>query len=257
MYKLISLDLDGTLLNEVSHVSERSLKAIHQCHELGIDTVIATGRPPRFTFDYLPEELIKEYCVCYNGAQIYYNKMLIHEICMKDQTVKSIIHSIGNMSGEIKVALESENIIYSNFDVSKYWENIEYRLLHELDNDHRICKLLIINHVDLDLESLRKTYGELCYIIETDKGNLIEIMDKQVSKYEAVRWIANRENIDVNEVVAFGDDLNDKEILMGVGLGVAMGNGHEIIKSVADEVTLTNSEDGVAVCLERLIEGCS
>lgn len=252
MYKLISLDLDGTLFNDASKVSERNLKAIHGCHELGIETVVATGRPPRFTFDCIPEELSKDYCVCYNGAHIYYNKELILEKCMKDETVRGIIELVLSMNNDIKMALESENVIYSNFDVSKYWAKIQYKSLDELASYDHICKLLIINNEAIEYDELLSAFEKDCYIIQTDKGNLIEIMDKRVSKYEAIKWIAEKEGIDIHEVIAFGDDFNDKEILMGVGLGVAMENGHDVIKKVADQVTLSNEEDGVAICLERL-----
>lgn len=252
MYKLISLDLDGTLFNDASKVSERNLKAIHACHELGIETVVATGRPPRFTFSCIPDELSKDYCVCYNGAHIYYNKELILEKCMKDKVVRDIIGTILEMDSSIKIALESENVIYSNFDVSKYWANIQYKTLDELADYDHICKLLVINCDTLDYDALVNKFKRDCYIIQTDNGNLIEIMDKGVSKYEAIRWIASRESIDISDVVAFGDDFNDKEIIMGVGLGVAMENGHKDIKEVADQVTLTNEQDGVAICLENL-----
>ena len=101
---------------------------------------------------------------------------------------------------------------------------------------------------------LNESFRESCYVIQTDQARLIEIMDKSVSKLEAIKWIAHREHILVDEVIAFGDDLNDFEIIEGVGMGVAMGNGHHEIKDVANEITLTNNCDGVAVFLEKIIE---
>ena len=74
MYKLISLDLDGTLFNSKGKISNRAMKSIQTCRNLNIESVIATGRPPRYTFSFLPEILTMEYCICYNGARIYKNK---------------------------------------------------------------------------------------------------------------------------------------------------------------------------------------
>jgi hypothetical protein len=254
MYKLVSLDLDGTLFNGDDQVSERNLNVIHACHIKGIETVVATGRPPRFTFGYIPEVLNENYCVCYNGAHIYYNTELIYEKNINNTVVKNIIQMVLNMDPTMKIALEAKNVNYCNFDMSKYWPNVDFKDLNELADYDHICKLLIVNCDSLDFDALHKQFNSSCYVIQTDQARLIEIMDRSVSKLEAIKWIANREDILVDEVIAFGDDLNDYEIINGVGMGVAMENGHHEIKGVANEVTLSNDCDGVAVFLEKIIE---
>lgn len=254
MYKLVSLDLDGTLFNSHSKISTRNAHALALCHEHHIETVIATGRPPRFTFGHIPEVLEEYYLVCYNGAHVYYNRELILEKAIKNQTVRDIISYVHERDGSIRVALESKDIIYCNFEMSKVWPNIAYKPLDELHDYDHICKLLLINHEAVDFDDLKKKFGQDCYIISTDQGRLIEIMDKRVSKFNAIKWIAARENIAIESVIAFGDDHNDLEILSGVGLGVAMANGVDCLKTIASEVTLTNDQDGVAIVLERIIK---
>ena len=83
------------------------------------------------------------------------------------------------------------------------------------------------------------------------EGGLVEVSAPGVSKRSALEWIAEDIGVDASEVVAFGDMPNDVEMLRWAGLGVAMGNAEDGVKSVADEVTADNNSDGVAQVLER------
>ncbi|MCH4888229.1 HAD family hydrolase [Acidaminobacter sp. JC074] len=256
MYKLISLDLDGTLFNDQDQVSKRNMTAIKSCHQNNIETVVATGRPPRFTFGRVPEDLLGGYCICYNGAMIFYNQSIIHEINMDDKLVKEIIQMVETMDVSIKVSIESNDKIYCNFNLRDLWPKIDYEPIENIDYK-KVCKILIMNQESLDYDKLQKQFGHLCNMIQTDHGRLIEIMPMGVSKYDAIKWVADKEAICIKEIIAFGDDLNDLEILKGVGLGVAMENGHTKLKEVADHITLSNVEDGVAACLEDIIRKLS
>lgn len=253
MYKLVALDLDGTLFNSQSQVSERNITAIKNCHKHKIDTVVATGRPPRFTFGHIPSLLASDYTVCYNGAQIYHNSQLILERCMNHGLIVKIIDFVLSHK-DIKMALESRDVIYSNFDMKRVWPNIESCDIDDLADYDHICKVIILNKPGFDDQAFIEDFKKECNVILTDGGKLIEIVDKNVSKLTAIKWIAEREGIDINEVVAFGDDLNDMEIIQHVGLGVAMLNGHDQIKAASNYVTDTNDKDGVALVLEKIIE---
>ncbi len=256
MYKLVALDLDGTLFNDKDNVSRRNMDAIELCHRNGIETVVATGRPPRFTFKKIPQKLLKEYCICYNGAQIFFDGNLIYEKRIDSKTLMQMIETLLDMDSNVQIVLESDNKVYSNFELSSQWGNMSYESIESVDYS-RVCKILIINHKKIDYKRLFDLYGDQCNMIQTYNSELIEIMPKGVSKYEAIKWVADRENIATKEIIAFGDDLNDFEILDGVGFGVAMANGHQELKSIADHVTLSNLEDGVAVCLEEIIRNLS
>jgi len=252
MYKLIALDLDGTLLNNHSKVSERNLEAVLSCHRNDIQVVVATGRPPRFTFGYIPELLTKDYCVCYNGAQIFRFGKLVYEQAIDTRIINEILSETKSSEN---IVLEAKKSVYSNFPKTTLWEDVKHKSINDLHDDDVIYKLLVVDPSKDLYEKLNKKYSTHCYVIETDGGNLIEVMDKSVSKLNAIMWIAEAENIDSKCVMAFGDDLNDLEILVGVGMGVAMGNGHKQLKEIANIVTLKNDEDGVAVVLEKMIEG--
>ncbi len=256
MYRLVALDLDGTLFNDKDKVSNRNMQAIEMCHENGIETVVATGRPPRFTFEKIPQKLLKEYCICYNGAKIFFDGNLIYEKRIDSVVVMKVIETLLEMDELVQIVLESDNKIYCNFDPDNHWGDISYESFESLECS-RVYKILVMNQDKIDYKQLYNLYGDQCNMIRTYKGELIEIMPKDVSKYQAIKWVANRENISTKEIIAFGDDLNDFEILDGVGLGVAMGNGHQELKNIADQVTLSNLEDGVAVCLEKIIRNLS
>jgi len=252
MYKLIALDLDGTLLNNHSKVSQRNLEAVLSCHRNDIQVVVATGRPPRFTFGYIPDLLTKDYCVCYNGAQIFRFGKLVYEQAIDTRIINEILSETKSSEN---IVLEAKKSVYSNFPKTTLWEDVKHKPINGLHDDDIIYKLLVVDPSKNLYELLNEKYSAHCYIIETDGGNLIEIMDKSVSKLNAIMWVAKEENIDSKCVMAFGDDLNDLEIIDGVGMGVAMGNGHKQLKEIANIVTLKNDEDGVAVVLEKMIEG--
>ncbi|MBI9011847.1 MAG: HAD family phosphatase [Clostridiales bacterium] len=250
MYKLISLDLDGTLLDNESKISERNLEAVLSCYKNDVQVVVATGRSPRFTFGFIPELLTGNYCVCYNGAQIFRFGKLVYEQAMDTKTLNAIL---AETEVHEHVVLEGRKSVYSNFPMTTFLEDVKYAPITGLHGDD-VYKLLVINPSKNLYDRLNKKYSTHCYIIETGGGNLIEIMDKSVSKLNAIMWVAKEEHIDSRYVMAFGDDLNDLEIINGVGMGVAMGNGHIQLKAIADIVTLSNEDDGVAVVLEKMIE---
>lgn len=249
MYKLISLDLDGTLFNSKQQISERNFKTVEACHNLGVETVIATGRPPRFTFPCLPEFLTKSYVICYNGAKIFKDKELVFEVNIQSEVIQMIIDYIND---SFKLAFEYNDMIYSNFTLSDEWGVIRNKSLDSLNVYDKVCKVLILNDEAFPYEEFYRKFSKYCNIFQTDNGNLIEIVDKSISKFHAIEFIAREIGISVEEVVAFGDDFNDIEILNRVGYGVAMANAHEDIIKQSHHCTLSNNEDGVAVVLEEL-----
>lgn len=251
MYKLVSLDLDGTLLNSHSKVSSKNLEAVAKCIKNDIEVVIATGRPPRFTFGLIPSQLIKNYCVCYNGALIYCCGKRVYEQTICPTIYNDLLLEFGN--GE-KIIIESDHRVFCNFKIQDPWEEMVYEAFDQLTDETPVYKILIINPIKGLYDRLKERYGKKLYYVETDYGNYIELMDKSVSKLNAIKWIAEIEKVKLEEIIAFGDDLNDLEIISGVGRGVAMSNGHHLVKAFADFVTKSNDEDGVAVVLEKLIE---
>ncbi len=254
MYKLISLDLDGTLFNSKGKISKRNMDVINKCHSKGIITVIATGRPPRHTFNYLPEVLASEYIICYNGGRIYRNYKLIKEVCFESNIAKSIYNFFITKANNPCISVEIDDHIYSNFDLSTVFPGIDFGILdyNKLDFS-KVCKILVMNGDDIPYDEFYEKFSSKSNIIKTYNNKLIEIMDISVSKYNAIKYVASELCISTNEVVAFGDDSNDIEILKNVGLGVAMKNANIHVKEAASSETDSNDNDGVATFLEVLI----
>lgn len=250
MYKLVSLDLDGTLLNSNSELSVKNKNALDKCFDNELEIVIATGRPPRFTFDFIPKAYTDNYCVCYNGAVIYHENKIIFEKLIQAKLVEALIVSFSKE----KLIIESRQGVYSNFSIEHPWESLAYKDINQVDDQTSVYKILIINPSDAVLTTIDNLYKDDLYMVTTDNGNYIELMHKEVSKLNAVQFISEREGFSLEEVVAFGDDLNDMEIINGVGYGVCMENGHDDLKQVADHVTVTNDLDGVSYVLTKIIE---
>jgi Cof subfamily protein (haloacid dehalogenase superfamily) len=251
-YKLVSLDLDGTLFNDESTVSDYNIDVIKKCHVKGLHTVVATGRPPRFTFKMIPELLSSDYVICYNGGMIFKNKRLVYTRCIEPSIVDAIIKFLSAYNA--RIAIECKDEIFSNFDLSHFWSGLEFSDLNSLVDFQHTSKILIQNDLEIPFSELYERFKTSCNIIQTDSGRLIEIMEKDVHKLSAVKWVADELKINLEEVIAFGDDLNDCEIIQGVGLGVAMENGHPKLKALAKQIAPTNINDGVGRILLDVIE---
>src|ERR1035437_3289056 len=109
MFDVIVLDLDGTLLRNDKTVSDKTLKALRRCEELGKQIVIATARPPRLGAIKLSEELQKEFMIFYNGAEIYHNKEKIYSKCIPFDSLKSIKDILLKNHNECRVSFEIDN----------------------------------------------------------------------------------------------------------------------------------------------------
>ena len=105
-----------------------------------------------------------------------------------------------------------------------------------------------------DISEVYEFLPDDCRIIITDNGALGQILNKDVSKAGGVKALAEVLGIGLDEVISFGDDYNDIEMIRECGIGVAMGNAPQDIKDAADIITASNDEDGVAIILEKLLE---
>jgi len=271
MYKLVVSDMDGTLLNRKGMVSERNKRALKEILKKGVHVAIATGRIYTSAKVYAKYLGIVTPIIACNGAIV------------KDLHDDSIIYE---KHIEPKDCFEvfdicRENQLYFHFYTADtfYTEKMEYSSLKYLewnktmnekeqiniqiiDNpyelvshfDERVYKIQINSD---DMELLEKTRKNLEQIenFEISKSwfNNIEIMNRGVSKGNAVMHLAKSMGIKQEEVICFGDNENDISMLSYAGLGVAMGNAEELVKRSADHVTTSNDEDGVAEVIEKYI----
>lgn len=271
MYKLLCMDMDGTLLNSEGRVSERNLKAIKLAHERGIIITVCTGRI--FTSARYYAELIgvKAPIIALNGAyirekdkdEVIYKSVLGKEKCAKILEVaqKYGLYPHFNTPDIVlteKIIFSSEGYVKMNKNLPKD-KQISIELVQDWDKtfqqyDDEIIKCIT---VDNDKEKILKAKQELLkceeFEVVSSWSNNFEVMCKGVSKGRAVEVLAGFYNIKREEIMCIGDNENDISMLSYAGLGVAMGNGESFVKEAADFVTDTNDEDGVAKAIEKFI----
>ena len=272
MIKLLCIDMDGYILSSSNkEISERSLKDIKVASEKGVKIVVCTGRV--FTSANFYSELIgiKAPVIASNGAyirekdrdEVIYKGLLGIDNCKK---VLSVCRKYGlyphyNTSNTIF----TEKIIYS----SKYYSELnktlpeinrlKIELIDDWENTFEIHKNEILKCIaqDTDDEKIQMAKSELQEIesveVVSSVSNNFEVMNKGVSKGKAVEILAEYYGITKDEVMCIGDNENDISMIKFAGIGVAMGNGSASIKEIANFVTDTNDNEGVAKAIEKFI----
>lgn len=244
--KAIILDLDGTLLRSDKSVSERTLKTLAQCKNAGILVIVATARFWFKAEKYL--ELIKpDYAILADGTQIYHKGEMIRGFAMTEQAVNGVIQALMHQgpNAEFVVGVGKE-LLCSAAGISEKWRK---SYAFEEDMKQPVYKIAaVLESADM-AESLAEDYD--CRLYSYRDENLYGFTDKESGKYQAVKALGEFLGIDLQDMVAFGDDENDYEILQNCGVGVAVANAIPQILKVADEVTDSNDENGVANYLER------
>jgi Cof subfamily protein (haloacid dehalogenase superfamily) len=270
-YKLIAIDMDGTLLNSENKISERNKDILHRAAREGIHVVLSTGRILKSAQYYSKSIELKSPIVACNGAIVSSRdgKDIIYEKFIETQTSKKIIK------------LAEENNIYYRFydrntfytkDTDKYILNfydsyedsfkkqeIDIRILKEPIELLTTGKLKIYKFVFIEenkdklLDFRKKLEGIGGINVSSSWFNNIEVMGEGVSKGTGLKYLCEALNIDQSEIVAIGDNENDIPMFKLAGLAIAMKNGDEIIREYSHVITDTNNEDGVANAIEKYV----
>lgn len=265
MYKLIALDMDGTLLREDKTISKKTYKAIQNARAKGVKVVLATGRPIDGIRRYLKElNLIndEDYAVAYNGALVQNTKT--KEVIA--QTLMSLkdIDYLYKLSQELKVNIhaltESKCITpkwskYSQVEADINDIPLEFVDFNNLDKDTTIVKIMFIDEPEHLSQVIAKLPSEVYekYSVLRSAPYFLEFLDKNVNKGAGVELLAKELDIKPEEVICVGDAGNDIHMLQYAGLGVAMGNAFPEVKEIADYITLTNEDDGVAHVIDEFV----
>lgn len=289
MYKLVAIDLDGTLLNSYGEVSEKNKKAIKKAMQNGKEIVIASGRPLQSAKSFALESGASNYVTCGNGSLLYdvkNDKILFDKFIDRQKVLEiikiceenSIFYCLYTENLTISKALNYNILFYNNenkkmpedkqtnikiiSDIYKYVEenpNIGILKITICDESSIIFggiikRLRQISDVDvLDVQHMaRKVITSGTEDVKVEY-HYTEITSKDVNKWLAIQDLANRLNIKSSEVIAIGDNMNDKEMIENAGLGVIMGNSAEYMHEFADVVAPTNNDDGVAYILEKYL----
>ncbi len=266
MYKLVAIDMDGTLLKEDKTISERTKKAIQSAREKGVTVVLATGRPIEGVSRYLEElDMYTEndYVLSYNGALIQKTKSkeAVAKVALKGED----LHYLRKLSDELGVNIHafSEKSGLITPKNSKYTEveaDINKIEIHEINidnisDDEVMIKIMMIDEPEIlgaAMEKLPKEVYEK-YTVVRSAPFFLEFLNKKVNKGVGVELLAKHLGIKKEEVMTFGDAGNDLHMIKYAGLGVAMENAFDEVKEAADYITDSNENDGVAKAIEKFI----
>ena len=264
LYKLLALDMDGTLLNSEKQVSQGNLSAIKEAESLGVKVVISTGRPVEGVHKFMGILDLKAPIVTYHGAIIVNptDMSVLYQKDLRKEDALSIM-KCGKSLGTSQ-CIWSNGRLYAlddSYYVRQYAEHIGADCIIQKDMDvlanQGITKILWNDKPEqtvINLERVKELIkGEVAFT--TSSPQYLEFIDKQVSKGNALAFLGQYFQIQASEMIAIGDEMNDESMLKLAGLGVAMENASDTVKSFADYVTLSNNDDGVAHVIEKFITG--
>ncbi|KAJ51743.1 hypothetical protein BD780_003297 [Clostridium tetanomorphum] len=265
MYKLIALDMDGTLLNSNKNISKENLTAIKNAKKLGVKIVLSTGRPLEGIKKYLNKlNLIndEDYSVVYNGAIVQNNKtgkllckklLSIDDVAyLYDLSKKLNIH-IHTLTPELCITPKSGKYTELECELN----NIPLKVMdfHALNKELEIVKIVFADEPSLISKIMNKIPDEALskYTVVRSAPFFLEFLNKKANKGSGVEVITESLNIDKNHVICVGDAGNDMHMIELAGLGVAMENAFPEVKKIADYITLTNDNHGVAHVINKFI----
>lgn len=261
-YRLLLFDLDGTLLTQARRVHERNLEVLQELMRQGVLVSLATGRSPKSAAKHVQQLGPKVPLIHFNGAlvrdvgtgEIVFQRKLPYAHALSALAVGA------EMGLHANLYIDDDILIDHRTQVSRTSEAkdgvphtvVGDLLEHLMDLRRDPIKLLFIGEPDLFeafAEEVAMATSGGCEVVNSEP-DYFEVLPPGVSKETAMVELALHLSVDIEEVIAFGDNLNDLEMLRSAGMGVAMGNSHEAVLKAADVVLDTNDTDAIAFFLE-------
>ncbi|MGT2846141.1 Cof-type HAD-IIB family hydrolase [Streptococcus massiliensis] len=272
--KAVFFDIDGTLINDSRTVLKSTEKAIHSLKEQGILVGLATGRGPFFVRPFM-EQLQLDFAVTYNGQYIFSRDKVISATPIDKQHLQQLIAYARKNRKEIALGTRDgvfgSRIMSFGLSPVSQWSSrfVPKKLVKSVTNgfNRLIGKVVPQNTQELSALSRQPIYQVLMLATPQESEQVAEqfpelkftrsspyasdIINQGTSKLEGSKRIGEEFGFDISQVMAFGDSDNDLEMLSGVGLSIAMGNGTSKVKEIAKHTTSSNSQDGIHRALEH------
>lgn len=269
--QLVAIDLDGTLLRDDKSLSQENVDAIKDAIEQGVQVVICTGRTLpsiQYLSKQLPQGHGDEYLILQNGAVIHQlpDLNIVHETILTESDRQAIY--------DVFKEYRSEEVQMVAFDPDKLYlvddetanptvvqdaktlsTDITLASFEEIKNLDTLYKIVVfggVEFIDDYLEKIPNDLYEQVHIVRS-LPVAIEFIPKLANKANGLNALIQQLDIKAENIMTIGDELNDYEMVKMAGLGVAMENGHPEVKRVADELTLTNNENGVAHAIRKFV----
>ncbi|WP_100330763.1 Cof-type HAD-IIB family hydrolase [Bacillus xiapuensis] len=253
MSKLVFFDIDGTLLDHDKTLPAKTKEAVRLLRDKGVYTAIATGRAP-FMYEDLRKELDIHSFISYNGQYVVFENEVIYVNPLPPDPLERLIgkaqekgHPLVFMNELTMKANHSDHAYIHDSLASLKFAHPES--LPDFYKDNELYQTLLFCP-DEQERFYEETFPEFTFIRWHPYS--VDILPAGGSKAAGIKKMMEKLHFKMEDVYAFGDGLNDKEMLEEVGTGVAMGNAHPLIKAKADFVTADVAEDGIYLALEKL-----
>ena len=287
MYKLVAIDLDGTMLNHYGEISENTKTILSKCIDKGINIILASGRPVDSIKTIAQEIGSKNYFIAGNGSIIYdiQNQEIIYEKFLSKEKVLEIIKICEENSISYNVYTENTiiakslkyNVLYYHKENLKREEgkrthitivNNVAEYIQRMENP-KFLKFTICDESKVVFQSIMKKLKKVSNIEVLEVLHMsrkiirqgteeipieyyyTEITLKDVDKWNALTYLMEKLNVDRSETIAIGDNINDKKMIENAGVGIVMKGSTPIVTEIADYITDGNNEEGVAKALEK------
>ena len=243
---MIITDLDATLLRTDKTISSYSVSIFSRCHEQGIKIAFATARPLNMTTDY-SKDIPIDGLVATNGAFIYANGKIIHEYALPIETSRALLAELGACPNVLRISARKHDKRYLSTPPSN---GTDVFCDFKTPLDETFSHLSFRTDDDAFAAAIIAKYPEL-NIYHVTGENLYDIGAVDCTKASGIRELAAFFGIQIANIVAFGDDFNDIEMLQECGISVAVANAIDEAKAAAACICDSNDEDGVAKWLEE------
>ena len=260
-YKAVFSDIDGTLLNSNHQIPTETKNKIQEMNERGIPYVLVSARMPKGMTNIRAELGAKSPMICYSGALVVDEEdNPIYSVAISKENAKNLCKRIQELNAKISINIYT-NDEWLVEDKEEYWAAQESDITGVIPEEvsfedgevyQEVHKILCMGNKEeiAQLEQqLIKEFPEIR--IYRSKDTYLEIMSMKASKSDAIHMLKNHFHVEREEIIAFGDNFNDIDMLQYAGLGVAMGNASDEVKQAADIVTDINDNEGERQILDQ------
>ena len=289
MYKIIAVDLDGTMLNSYGEVTENTKRVVKQTIQKGTDVIIASGRSIDSIKTIAEEIGCSKYMIAGNGAVVYdlkKDKILYEKYIPKSKAIdiiktceqNSIYYNVYTNQSIIADSLRYNVLYYYKENLKKedskktritLVDNVQ-KYIEEMKNE-KIMKIFICDGTRSVFNSIVKKFSDISELDVLDVSHMsrkvikhgtvdipieyyyTEISMKNVDKWYAIEFLMDKLGIQKEEVMTIGDNMNDKKMIQEAGLGITMKGSSPSVTEVADFITEDNNHEGVAKAIEKFV----
>ncbi|MCP8968089.1 Cof-type HAD-IIB family hydrolase [Ectobacillus ponti] len=255
-YKAVFLDIDGTMLPHRKSITNTTKQAVQKLKDNGIHVVVATGRAPYFAMPIIQDLHIPS-AIFFNGSYVEHRGEVLHQQPIEKSILEKLHvhtsshqHPLTYLAGtECRVTEQNHPFVKEAFQHDPWQPDLAPATFWQ---EQDIYQMFL--HCDMEEERLyEERIPELHFRRWSDEGmRTCDVNAANLTKAAGILKILEQLQVAPEEAAAFGDGLNDIEMLSLVGMGVAMGNARQEVKQHADLVTLTAEEDGVVHGLKKL-----